>query len=714
MGYCINPNCPQPNDPGNTHNRICRNCGSDLLLLGRYQVMRLLSDNSGFGKVYEAYNGAVPKILKVLKEVHNINPRVIELFQQEAAVLSQLNHPGIPRVEPDGYFLFFPRNRDEPVHCILMEKIDGLDLKQWMKQQGNHPISEKQALNWLKQLAGILHLVHEKNYFHRDIKPANIMIRSTGQLVLIDFGTARELTYSYLAELGGAGSVTKVSSAGYTPPEQEKGHAVPQSDFYALGRTFVYLMTGKQATDQTIYEPLTDQFNWHSHAPQISPQLANFIDKLMAPTAAARPKNTQEILDALAKISEELSQPQPINPVSQTTITQPPSNLPPVSEIVSKKRIIPYKKWLMGGAVALILGLGGYGIRQVYQNHLHNSVANENISVARTLTAHSSFVNYLVFSHDGQTLASASADKTIKIWNFATGQAIRTLTGHSSFVNYLEISPDGQTLVSASADKTIKVWNLATGQVIYTFTGHSNYVNYLAISPDGQTLVSASADKTIKIWNLGTGQLIHTLMGHSKYIDYFAISSDWQTIATGSADQTIAIWNLATGQKLRTLTGHSSVVNSIAISLDGKTLASASADKSIKIWNLGTGQVVHTLTGHTNFVNYLGISPDGQTLISASADKTIKLWDLTSGKEIRTLTGHSSFVDYLVISPDGQTLVSGSADKTIKIWDLATGQLLHTLTGHSKPIDYFAISPDWKTIATGSGDNIITIWQMPK
>jgi serine/threonine protein kinase len=110
MSYCINPNCPQPNDPANANNRICRNCGSDLLLQGRYQVMRLLSDKSGFGKVYEAYKGATPKILKVLKEVHNKNPRVIELFQQEAAVLSQLNHPGIPRVETDSYFQFFPRN----------------------------------------------------------------------------------------------------------------------------------------------------------------------------------------------------------------------------------------------------------------------------------------------------------------------------------------------------------------------------------------------------------------------------------------------------------------------------------------------------------------------------------------------------------------------------------------------------------------------------
>ena len=165
MTYCINPYCLQPDDPGNVKNKICRNCGSELLLQGRYQVMRLLSDSSGFGKVYEAYEGAKPKILKVLKLKHNENERAVELFKQEAEVLSQLNHPGIPKVEVDGYFTFIPRDMKEPLHCIIMEKIEGLNLNQWMEQQGNHPISEKQALNWLKQIVVILNIVHKKKLF---------------------------------------------------------------------------------------------------------------------------------------------------------------------------------------------------------------------------------------------------------------------------------------------------------------------------------------------------------------------------------------------------------------------------------------------------------------------------------------------------------------------------------------------------------------------
>src|SRR5919199_1244106 len=538
MSYCINPRCPQPNDSANLNNRVCRNCGSELLLQGRYQVMRLLSDSSGFGKVYEAYYGAIPKLLKVLKQKHNDKPRIIELFQQEAAVLSQLNHPGVPRVDPDGYFQFFPSNSTEPVHCIIMEKIDGLNLKKWMRQQGNHPISEKQAFNWLKQLAEILHLVHQKNYFHRDIKPENIMIRSNGQLVLIDFGTARELTYTYLADVGGIGSVTKISSAGYTPPEQEKGHAVPQSDFYALGRTFVYLLTGNQATDSAIYEPLTDTCHWRKLALDISEPFANLIDKLMAPTAAKRHKNTQEILDEIANISQipqPVNQPRLITYIDNNTSIQSSQNI----SIVERKPAAPKKRWLIGGVAALTTVLGGYGIWQLSQHHKYKDSL-----LINTIAEDASYVNYLAISPDGKRLLSSSADKTIKVWDFPTGKEIRTLIGHSSYVNYVILTPDGNKLVSASADNTIKIWDFSTGKELLTLTGHSSAVKPLAITPDGKKLVSASADNVIKIWDFSTGKEIQTLDGHSSSVNSLVISPDGQKLVSASADSTIKIWRM--------------------------------------------------------------------------------------------------------------------------------------------------------------------------
>ncbi|HBB31380.1 MAG TPA: protein kinase [Cyanobacteria bacterium UBA9273] len=668
MSYCINPSCPEPEDPANTNNRICRHCGSELLLQGRYQVMRLLSDTSGFGKVYEAYEGTTPKILKVLKPKHNNNPRVIELFQQEAVVLSQLNHPGIPKVESDSYFQFFSRKGTEPLHCIIMEKIDGLNLKQWMKQQGNHPISEEQALDWLKQLVKILHLVHQKNYFHRDIKPENIMLRADGQLVLIDFGTARELTYTYLAEVGGAGSVTRISSAGYTPPEQEKGHAVPQSDFYALGRTFVYLLTAKQVTDQIIYDPLTDQCNWRNQAPSISPQLANFIDKLMAPRATDRHKNTQDILDDIAHFGQDLSPAESI-PESATyvekTTTNQSSSLPAPDKISSTTQqvIKPQKKWLIVGTVTLIVGWGGYGMWQFYQNSIPTV-----IPILNGQTGELSYVNYLAFTADGKRLLSGTADNKIRLWDLTSGKKNRTIVKYSIPINFFALGPYEQTIATGGANNTIKIWEFSTGKLIRTIVGHSSYINYLLVSNDGKKVVSASADNTVRIWDFDTGKLIQTLKGHSSPVNYLAITHDGKKIASASADTTIIIWDFDTDKLLQTLKGHASPVKPIVISNDDKKLVSGSADGTMKIWDLVTYQEIRTMKGHSSSVNSLAISPDGKKLVSGSADGKIKIWNLATYQEIRTWKGHSSSVNSLAISPDGKKLVSGGADGRIKIW----------------------------------------------
>ncbi len=303
MSLCINTNCPRPNHPDNNENRFCQSCGYQLELLGRYRVMRLLSDKTGFGKVYEAYEQDKPKILKVLKEDLNSDAKAVQLFQQEAAVLGQMNHPGIPKV--DSYFQHHLKN-GLVLHCIVMEKIEGPNLEQWLMQQQYRPISQEHAIAWLRQLAEILHLVHSKHYLHRDIKPSNIMIRPDGQLVLIDFGSAKEVTTTYLTKLhGGSGSVTGIMSSGYSAPEQMNGQARPQSDFFALGRTFVFLLTGHHPLD--MYDVYQNVLHWWNCATHVSALLLNFIDWLMAQELGKRPANTQEILQRLAEIERQLS-----------------------------------------------------------------------------------------------------------------------------------------------------------------------------------------------------------------------------------------------------------------------------------------------------------------------------------------------------------------------------------------------------------------------
>jgi eukaryotic-like serine/threonine-protein kinase len=286
MSLCINPGCSQPK---NTDDHLfCEACGAELLLEGRYRVQRLLGQG-GFSRTYEISDlESDPKVLKVLKENE---PKYIELFQREAQVLSQLNHPGIPKVAPDAYFTLRFKLQTEPLHCMVMEKISGLDLQKYQKEKGG-PIDQKLAIKWLIQLANILQMVHQKNFLHRDIKPSNIMLKADGHVILIDFGTARSTTH--LPDTEADNQVTRVVSALYSPDEQVKGHPVPQSDFFALGRTFVFLLTGKDLNK--FYNPTTNALEWRQAAPEISTELADLLDQLMAPLPSQRPANAQVLL----------------------------------------------------------------------------------------------------------------------------------------------------------------------------------------------------------------------------------------------------------------------------------------------------------------------------------------------------------------------------------------------------------------------------------
>jgi len=325
--YCINSKCEQRENCDRL--KHCQACGTPLLIKNRYRLIFPLRPLCvrGQAELFEAEDlgveAAIGSRYKVLKVLKKNDSTLVRLFQQEAEALNKLNHPGIPKIPPgDGYFTVSLPRQTKPLHCLVMEKIEGENLQDWVNHHG--AVSQKEALNWLKQLLEILDYLHQNQYFHRDIKPSNIIRQPTGQLVLIDFGTVREITQTYIVKVGGKEEITCVWSAGYTPEEALNGKAVPQSDFYALGRTFVHLLTGKSPLE---LPKEAEQLNWRESVPQVSPSLADWIDYLMAPSPLQRPPNTSFILKCLeGKTLENLPHPpvenlpyRPLEPLSPLT-----------------------------------------------------------------------------------------------------------------------------------------------------------------------------------------------------------------------------------------------------------------------------------------------------------------------------------------------------------------------------------------------------------
>jgi WD40 repeat protein len=333
------------------------------------------------------------------------------------------------------------------------------------------------------------------------------------------------------------------------------------------------------------------------------------------------------------------------------------------------------------------------------------------------LSGHTGPVTSVAFSPDGRTIASASDDGTVKLWNPDHKTSLKTLTAGGQ-VHDVAFSGDGHTLASASfgKNKTIILWEAGRYTRLRALAGGDT--RSIAFSPDGRTLASASADGAIMLWNLHTGTRLSRVTGVGDVYDV-AFSPDGHTLASAGADGTVKLWNLDRGNraKARTLRGQAGPVMSVAFSPDGHTLASAGADGTVMLWDPRDGAPLSTpLTSHTNTVNSVAFSPDGHTFASGGDDDTIIVWDLA---RLGILRGHTNTVNSIAFSPDGHTLASGGSDGTVMLWNpdrhIRVGILRRegaTSSGHD--VTSVAFGPGGHLLASGAIDGTVTLWNVDR
>ncbi len=305
-------------------------------------------------------------------------------------------------------------------------------------------------------------------------------------------------------------------------------------------------------------------------------------------------------------------------------------------------------------------------------------------------------ISSVAFSPDGATIAAGSGTQ-IHCWQTLKQEKFRMLPPsavleavHTQPVTTVAFDRSGLLLASGSEDKTIALWDAATGFPTRKLQSHAERITGFAFSPDGTSFASLSTDDSIKLWDITSWRVKQTFRSSPKAglqsgsqgasAHSLVFQPDGDLMAAGSWDNSARLWvpsqsagASATVEEM-TLSGHNGLVKSVAISPNGTMLASASADKTIKLWDGSTGNLLQTLTGHTAWVNGVSFSPDGVFVASASDDRTLKLWETATGKEVATLIAMNPVpedsirtVDWVVMTPEGRFDASEGGMKAMHV-----------------------------------------------